>query len=242
MTTGRPQAKRDYYGLNIALEKRFSNNWQGGINYTLSRVAGNYSGLASTDEIGYDYAGVARVGPNVELYYDDWFIMYDGKGKNLDGPLPQDRTHFFKAFGTYVFPFGLTVGVVGYGRSGLPLTTKLGLNNRWILPENRGDMGRLPFTLWADLYLDYTFRIGDRYRASINLQVNNVTNTKTIQSKIRDLNLDGIWADNAQILDGTLARDYKAMVLDANDVNSAYGKWETRFGPWSARLGLKFSF
>jgi len=25
-------------------------------------------------------------------------------------------------------------------------------------------------------------------------------------------------------------------------VNSAYGKWETRFSPWSARLGFKFSF
>ncbi len=45
-----------------------------------------------------------------------------------------------------------------------------------------------------------------------------------------------------QILDGTLARDYKAMVVDAGDTNTAYNKWETRFGPWSARLGLKFSF
>jgi len=237
-----PKAKRDYYGLNIALEKRFSNNWQGGFNYTWSRITGNYSGLVSTDEVGYDYAGVGRVGPNVELYYDDWFIMYDALGKNLDGPLPQDRTHFFKAFGTYSFPFGLTVGVVGFGRSGFPVTTKLLMNNRWMLPENRGDMGRLPFTFWADLYLDYTFKLGDKYRASVNLQVNNVTNNQTIQSKIYTLNLDGIYADNAQILDGTLARDYKAMVRDANDVNSAYGKWETRFGAWSARLGLKFSF
>ena len=236
------KATRNYYGMNLSLEKRFSNNWQGGVNYTLSRISGNYSGLASTDEIGYDYAGVARLGTNVQLYYDDWFLMYDGQGKDLDGPLPQDRTHSFKAFGTYAFPFGLTVGLVGYGRSGLPITTKLHMNNRWMLVENRGDMGRLPFTFWADLYLDYTFKLGDRYRASINLQINNVTNTKTIQSKIYDYNLDGIWADDAQILDGTLARDYKAMVLEAGDVNSAYGKWETRFAPWSARLGLKFSF
>ncbi len=237
-----PKAKRDYYGLNLSLEKRFSDNWQGGVNYTLSRIEGNYSGLASTDEIGYDYAGVARLGTNVQLYYDDWFLMYDGLGKNLSGPLPQDRTHSFKAYGTYAFPFGLTVGLVGYGRSGLPITTKLQMNNRWMLVENRGDMGRLPFTFWADLYLDYTFKLGDRYRASINLQINNVTNTNTIQSKIYDYNLDGIYADDAQILDGTLARDYKAMVIDAGDTNSAYGKWETRFAPWSARLGFKFSF
>ena len=207
-----PKAKRDYYGLNIALEKRFGDNWQGGFNYTLSRIVGNYSGLASTDEVGYDEAGVGRVGPNVELYYDDWFLMYDAEGNNLDGPLPQDRTHFFKAYGTYAFPFGLSVGVVGYGRSGFPVTTKLHMNNRWMLPENRGDMGRLPFTFWADLYLDYTFRIGGKYRATINLQINNVTNTKTIQSMIYDYNLDGIYADDSEILDGTLARNYKTMV------------------------------
>ena len=32
-----PKATRDYIGLNISLEKRFSNNWQGGLNYTLSQ-------------------------------------------------------------------------------------------------------------------------------------------------------------------------------------------------------------
>ena len=35
-----PKAKREYYGMNLSLEKRFSNNWQGGVNYTLSRTAG----------------------------------------------------------------------------------------------------------------------------------------------------------------------------------------------------------
>jgi hypothetical protein len=234
-----PKATRDYYGLNVSLEKRFSNNWQGGINYTLSRVAGNYSGLATSDEVS---GGVGRIGPNVELYYDDWFIMYDAKGKVLKGPLPQDRTHYLKAYGAYSFPFGLTVGVIAYGRSGLPLTTKLLLNDRYIYPENRGDLGRLPFTLWADIYLDYGFKLAGKYRASVNLQVNNVTNTGTIQSRIIDLNLDGIYADYPQILDGTLASDYRAMVVDAGDTNHGFDKWETRFGPWSARLGLKFSF
>ncbi|MCK7477080.1 MAG: hypothetical protein M0C28_05860 [Candidatus Moduliflexus flocculans] len=145
--------------MNVALEKRFSNSWQGGINYTWSRLTGNYSGLASTDEVGYDVAGEARLGTNIQLYYDDWFLMYDGLGRNLDGPLPQDRTHSIKAFGSYAFPFGLTVGFVGYGRSGLPLSTKLYMNNRWMLINNRGDLGRLPFTFWSDLYLDYMLKI-----------------------------------------------------------------------------------
>ena len=237
-----PKATRDYYGLNISLEKRFSDNWQGGINYTLSRVEGNYSGLASSDEVGYDYAGVARVGPNVELYYDDWFLAYDAKGKVLEGPLPQDRTHFLKAYGSYTFPFGLTVGAIAYGRSGFPVTTRVFLNDRWMLVNNRGDLGRLPFTFWADLFLEYTLKLGGNYRASINLQVNNVLNTKTIQSINRDYNLDGIYASDEEILDGTLAAQWQQMVVDANDVSTGYNKWETRFAPWSARLGFKFSF
>ncbi|MGZ5453602.1 MAG: TonB-dependent receptor [Candidatus Aminicenantales bacterium] len=237
-----PKAKRDYLGVNISLEKRFSDNWQGGINYTWSRLTGNYSGLASTDEVGYDVAGEARLGTNVQLYYDDWFIMYDGLGRNLDGPLPQDRTHSIKAFGSYALPFGLTVGVTAYGRSGLPQTTKLYMNNRWMLVNNRNDLGRLPFTFWANLFLDYSFKISGRYRGSVNLQIDNVTNTKTIQSTITSPNLEGIYASNDEILDGTLASTYQQMIVDAGDVNTAYGLWETRFGSWSARLGVKFSF
>ena len=37
------------------------------------------------------------------------------------------------------------MGLVGYGRSGLPLTTRLGLNNVDVYPNNRADLGRLPF-------------------------------------------------------------------------------------------------
>ncbi|MDH4270970.1 MAG: hypothetical protein OEW18_03235, partial [Candidatus Aminicenantes bacterium] len=224
------------------LEKRFSNNWQGGINYTLSRVTGTYSGLASSDEAGYYEPGVGRVGPNVEQDYDRWFMAHDALGNVLEGPLPQDRTHFLKAYGAYTFPFGLTVGVVGYGRSGLPLTTKIYYNGKYFYPNNRGDLGRLPFTLWADVYLEYTLKLGNRYRASINLQIDNVTNTRTIQRWVSDANLDGFSGYDAEILDGTFARDYQAIIAAENDTHPGFNQWDARFPPWSARLGLKFSF
>jgi len=64
--------------LNLSLEKRFSHNWQGGINYTLSRVEGNYGGLASSDEAG-------RVSPNVERYFDYWFMPYQLTEQSLAG-------------------------------------------------------------------------------------------------------------------------------------------------------------
>ncbi|MGB9763950.1 MAG: carboxypeptidase regulatory-like domain-containing protein [Candidatus Saccharicenans sp.] len=230
-----PKAKREYYAMNISLEKRFSKNWQGGINYTLSRVAGNYSGLSSADEGG-------RNAPNVELYYDDWFMMYDVYGNVLRGPLPQDRTHYIKAYGSYAFPFGLTVGITAYGRSGLPLTTRLDMNNRYIYPENRADLGRLPFTFWADIFLEYNLKLAEKYTAAINLQINNFTNTKTAQSEITDLNRTAIWVDDSQILDHSLAQNYKTWVQTEGDPHPAFGWWATRFNTWSARLGFRFSF
>ena len=230
-----PKATRDYIGLNVAFEKRFSHNWTGGINYTLSRAYGNYSGLASSDEGG-------RLGPSVEQDFDRWFMGYDGLGNVLNGPLPQDRTHYLKAYGSYHFPFGLTVGAVFYGRSGLPLSTKVLYNSKYFYVNGRGDMGRLPATAWADIYVDYTMKIAGRYRASINLQVNNVTNTRTVQSAIITPNRSNFTGYHPQILDGTFATDYMQIINSRGIAHPMYRNWDTRFGTWSTRLGFKLSF
>ncbi len=242
-----PKAKRDYYGLNLALEKRFSHNWQGGLNYTLSRVQGNYGGLASSDEAG-------RVSPNVERYFDYWFMPYQADGKELNGPLPHDRTHYIKAYGSYVFPFGLTVGVTAYARSGYPLSTRINMCNAYMWPNGYGDLGRLPWTFWADLFAEYTLRFAGKYGVGINIQINNITNTKTIQNKIFDLNrfsnfysltVNGVTYNiDESILNGTFAENWQTWftTLSHPDPHPAFNWWSSRFGTWSMRLGFKFTF
>lgn len=256
-----PKAKRDYYGLNLALEKRFSHNWQGGLNYTLSRVEGNYGGLASSDEAG-------RVSPNVERYFDYWFMPYKANGEELGGPLPHDRTHYIKAYGSYVFPFGLTVGVTAYARSGYPLSTRINLCNAYMWPNGYGDLGRLPWNVWADVYLEYTLRFAGKYGVGINLQVNNITNTKSITNKVFDLNRVGslynVYAPGTDtevvfeddMLNGTFQNYWyeyfsnRNLDLDGNpgtqsnplDPHPAFNWWSSRFGTWSMRLGFKFTF
>ena len=227
-----PKAKREYYGLNISLEKRFSNNWQGGINYTLSRVEGNYGGLSSPDEGG-------RNSPNVERYFDLWFMAYDLKGNKIDGPLPQDRTHYIKAYGSYAFPFGLTIGIVGYGRSGQPLSTKLNANNTYIYPNNYANLGRMPFTLWADIYVEYSLKFGRTCAASLNLQVNNFTNTKTWQAINTAPNRVSMPISTDEILSKSF--EYRARLPEC-DPDPSFFMETSRFGPWSARVGAKFSF
>jgi len=63
-----------------------------------------------------------------------------------------------------------------------------------------------------------------------------------VQSKITDLNRNSIWADDEEILDGTLAANYLDWVTTMGNPHPAFGWWATRFGTWSARLGFRFSF
>ncbi len=231
-----PKAKREYYGMNLTLEKRFSHNWQGGINYTLSEVKGNYGGLSSTDEGG-------RNSPNVERYFDFWWMMYKFDGTLLDGPLPQDRTHYIKAYGSYAFPFGLTIGATAYARSGLPMSTQLAMNNAYMYPNGYGDLGRLPWTIWADLYIEQTIKIAGKYNLGINLQVNNVTNTHNWITYGNAPNRIGLFVSDAQILSKTY--DWQAALNAPGDPywkNLDFNKFNSQFGSWSTRLGFKFTF
>jgi hypothetical protein len=227
-----PKAKREYLGLNLELAKRFSNNWQGGVSYTLSRITGNYGGINSQDE-------TTRWGANQNRYFDLWFERYDLHGKPLDGAQPYDRTHYFRVYGSYAFPFGLTVGVTGYGRSGFPRTTSLPFNDMTVFPENYGDLGRLPFTFYADMYLEYNLRIAKKYLVNLNVTINNVTNTSTLQSYMDTPVRTTIYTTDAEHLSGTY--DWRAQIA-SHTPDPRYGMASSYFGAWSWRMGARFSF
>lgn len=228
-----PKPKREYYALNLALEKRFSNNWQGGVNYTWSQMKGNYGGLSSSDENG-------RNSPNVERYWDLFYERYDSHGNPLDDILPSDRTHFMKVYGSYAFPFGLTVGVVANGRSGLPRNTTIGFSRMPIFPEGYNDLGkRLPFTAWADMYVEYSLRLAKKYTVNLNATISNITNTSTIQGYYDRPNYRSIVWTQEQIVSATLNwQDYVAQ----NIPDPRYQQWTSKFGAWSWRMGARFSF
>ncbi len=260
-----PKAIRNYYGLNLSLEKRFSHNWQGAINYTLSLTKGNYGGLSSTDEFG-------RNSPNVERSFDLWFMMYQMDGTPINGRLPQDRTHYIKAYGSYTFPMGLTLGFAAYGRSGNPISTQLPFNNSYIYPVGYGDLGNLPFTAWADVYAEWAIKVGGRYTVALNAQINNVTNTRTWQQARYAPTRNTMNIPDALLLDGTAVDPntplFDTVVINGVVTNRTY-YWKDRmafyrpdisyvgsetakslsgqgfnnaFGTWSVRFGARFSF
>ncbi len=69
-----PKVKRDYDAFELKLRKRFSNRWEADASYTLSRLYGNYPGLASSDE-------VARNAPNVTRLFDAIYMAFDDQAR-----------------------------------------------------------------------------------------------------------------------------------------------------------------
>jgi Carboxypeptidase regulatory-like domain/TonB-dependent Receptor Plug Domain len=167
-----PKPKRNYDGVELRLNKRFSNHWSGQASYLYSRLYGNYSGLASADENG-------RTSPNVNRYYDNTIMSYDAKGQAVYGLLPTDRPHTFKLSGAYDFTFGTTIGVNYFLESGVPQTTVVRFTGYPVFVYGRGDLGRTPALSQLDLNLMHELRLPGHTRAQFAANIDNVFDQDT---------------------------------------------------------------
>ena len=228
-TPDSPKAKRDYYAANFSLEKRFSHGWQGGVSYTLSRLDGNYSGLASSDEDG-------RNSPNGERYFDMWHLSYDKALNPIDGALPTDRTHVVKAYGSVALPFGLSIGLVANAYSGTPVSEEWTVDSAGYLPFNRGNMGRTPFIFFANAYLEYQFKLGGRKALSLGLNIDNLFNCRTATRIYTSKYRSNISPGDAALLSGDWEVPADA-ILDPQ-----FGMPYGFMAPISGRLMVRFVF
>jgi hypothetical protein len=228
-TPNYPKAKRDYSAMNLSLEKRFSHNWQGGISYTLSRLEGNYSGLASSDEDG-------RNDPNTERSFDMWHLYFDKALNPIDGPLPTDRTHALKAYGSYSMPFGLTLGLVANAYSGTPVTEDWYVDSEGYFPYNRGNMGRTPFIFFANLFIEYEMKLSQRSNLRFSLNVDNLFDARTATRIFTTKYRYNISPGDAALLSGDWEPPADA-VLDPR-----FGMPYSFMAPISGRLGVRLSF
>jgi hypothetical protein len=119
-----------YNAVEVTANKRFGNRWSLISSYRWSRLSGNFEGFFRNDngqsDPGisslYDYATndptYATIGADQFGYAGD--IRFLGSAGN--GPLPLDRTHDVKAYGTYSFDMGLNLSAGVNVQSGAPLT------------------------------------------------------------------------------------------------------------------------
>ena len=191
---GAPAARpeRKYDALEIVLDKRFASNFTVNANYTFSRLFGNYSGLASTDEFSVN--GGARDSPNVNRYFDTPFDEFQVGGAPNNGRLGTDRPHVFKFFGSYAFnntedslfrlpgSNELELSAFYTISSGTPVSTQVDLiDDAYIFLYGRGDLGRTDTLSQTDLSASYRYRFGrdNRYSMQFNVDVLNAFNQAT---------------------------------------------------------------
>jgi hypothetical protein len=181
-----PAPVRDYDALELTLDRRFADNWSLRGYYRLSRLWGNYSGLANSDEqndFGDPLDPVntsARLSPNVSRLYDTVSSMYDANGELVYGRLATDRTHQLGAQFLYSFNFGLSVGVNQYIGSGTLISEIATVpDHSFFYPKGRGNLGETPTLTQTDLTLWQTFNLG-RFDLSLGLTVLNLFDEDTV--------------------------------------------------------------
>jgi hypothetical protein len=242
-----PKAKRNYDALELRADKRFSRNYLFSASYTVSRLWGNYSGLASSDEN-------ARQDPNVSRYFDLPWMSFDSKGKLVEGRLATDRPHAFKFFGSYSLKS--KVGSTGFGpsfflMSGTPLTTEVDvISSTPVYVNGRGDMGRTPVYSQTDFLFSHEFGFGESARkVRFEANVTNLFNQSTVTNRSQNL-LHPSYGEHISFknqADFFKGFDYKAMLQagykDGSLTPSPYYDWSSGFqGPRVIRLGFKFIF
>jgi hypothetical protein len=184
------EAQRDYDAVELRLDKRFSKRYYFNANYTWSRLFGNYSGLASSDETT---SGSGRNSPNVNRFFDLPSVGYSALGKPDNGRLPTDRPHAFKFYGAYTLDWHDQFGF-GPGhntefaafttiQSGTPLTTRFNIFNidNSIL-NGRGDLGRTEAFTQTDFAVHHKVRFGssERYTLAFDLDILNLFNEANV--------------------------------------------------------------
>jgi hypothetical protein len=173
------EPKRRYDAVEVVLDRQLSNNFYFNLNYTWSRLYGNYSGLASSDEAG-------RTSPGVNRFFDLPHLGFTATGDKDDGPLATDRPHVFNAYGAYIFNWKdkaneTTVSFFQTIESGTPVTSTVGLYTTSIFLK-RGDLGRTPMFTQTDLAFSHRYKFGNDGKFAMAFDVNliNAWDQKTI--------------------------------------------------------------
>jgi outer membrane receptor protein involved in Fe transport len=225
---GLPELKRTYKGIDLFLEKPFSNNWYAKLDYTLSWSEGNAEGMLYSDSGQEDVAVTAN--------WDTPELMSGGSGY-----LPNDRRHQIKAFayyqmtpewqvsGTVVSASGRPKSYAGtYGGEGLielatipgsPAAVSAtdyhdaysaynGPYYHWVNGQmsKRGSSGRLPWTTVLDLGVRYSPGFILNNQLKLGLDVFNVFNTQQEQNVVEQVRT----SNNAIVTTGRMPISYNA--------------------------------
>jgi len=184
-----PDAERKYDALEVRLDKRFGGGSYLGGNYTYSRLFGNYSGLASSDERG-------RSSPNVNRFFDLPYLGFDLNGRPDNGRLATDRPHVLKLNGAYTFNYqnvfgndlsmggrmNTTFSAFTTVQSGTPLSTRIQFYSADTFLFERGDLGRTETFTQTDINFSHKIRVGsgENKQIAFDFNIDNLFNENNV--------------------------------------------------------------
>jgi len=213
-----PPATRDYDGVEFHVHKRLANRWYLNASYLWSRLYGNYSGLASSDEVTVGVGG--RTSPNNNVVFDKIYASYDSTGSKqpVMGPLATDRPHQFKTQVAYNFPFGTTVAVNQFIASGTPITRFAYAVSGRTYYKGRMSDGRTPTYSATDLNAQHEFTLPRNTRLQLEVNVLNLLDQKAVVTVFSRQDRDTIPLTTAQFFAGF-------------DVPTEHAKYNIRLDP-----------
>jgi TonB dependent receptor-like, beta-barrel/Carboxypeptidase regulatory-like domain len=162
-------AKRDIYGLDFEISKRFKNGSNLVVQYSFKHAEGN-----------------SQSDGNADLQGD--FINLDPRNAWMMGPTPGSIPHKVKVFGTYRTKFGLDIGALFYWNTGWKYTESyVFLPGRYDIYYNwqnddssYADTGQMqtPAYYQLDLKFNYRINLSERIGLDLFLDVYNITNNQ----------------------------------------------------------------
>ena len=170
-----PEAVRNYDAVTVYLNRTFADGWLAQVNYTWSRLYGNYPGLFRPE--------TAQLDPNILSDFDLIELL-----DNRTGLLPFDRTHAFKVFGAKEFnvtnALSASLGLSYRGNSGTPINyfgahDAYGEDESFVLPRGAG--GRTPWINSVDSNVGVNYRVSKDSVVSFTLDVFNLFNFQGIE-------------------------------------------------------------
>lgn len=182
---GFPDPLHKYRGVEIELNKRFSNNWQLLANWRIASLTGNFEGHFRNDN--------GQTDPAISSLFDftagDFGLLGD---QFVAGPINTDRRHVANIYSNYEFNDsfgkalkGLNIGGGLHFESGVPISEFLAhpaYNNAGEIPAGgRGKLGRTDFFPRLDLNASYTFRLSERWKLRLSSSFFNVMNNKDVR-------------------------------------------------------------
>jgi hypothetical protein len=231
---GFPNAVRKYRALEIELNRRFSNGWQGFFNWRIAKLEGNFEGHLRNDN--------GQTDPAISSLFDftqgDLNLLGD---QFAVGPLNSDRRHIVNVFGSYSFGKergystlnGLNLGLNMHFETGLPINKldphPVYLNTGEIPVGGRGSQGRTPSYARFDIHTDYSLGLTEKTKLKFIADFFNIFNSQKLRRPDENNALDFVAGENPPNPDFLKPRNTVG-------TTSAY------YLPFNLRLGVRFEF